>query len=179
MGRGRQAFVYLTALVVVVADQITKSLVVDHLAGRPPVNLIGSFVRLLYTTNSGGAFSLFAGAPWFFAIMATLVMVAIVVYARRVDSTVVLVTLGLLLGGALGNYIDRLWRGPGLFHGEVVDFVDVGPWPVFNVADSCVTIGAILLALLIGRAGRAPADDGDDGEPATERSDPDARPTSR
>jgi signal peptidase II len=160
------------AFVVLVGDQVTKTLVVDHLAGRPPIRLIGSFVQLRYTTNTGGAFSLLTGFPWFFAVMAVVVMAAIVLYARRVGSGAVLVALGLLLGGALGNFIDRLWRGPGLLHGEVVDFIDVGSFPVFNVADSCVTVGAVLLALLMSRPAREPA-------PEPERSDPDASPTSR
>jgi signal peptidase II len=70
--------------------------------------------------------------------------------------------LGLILGGALGNLTDRLVRGDGLLRGEVVDFVKVGIWPVFNLADSCIVVGGLLLALLLGRAERdrdqAPAD---------------------
>jgi signal peptidase II len=149
MGRRRIALVYGTALVVLVLDQLTKWLVVQRLAGREPLQLVGSFVQLRYTTNSGGAFSLLTGFPLFFGIMAIAVMVAITVYARRITSSPTLFTLGLLLGGALGNFADRLLRGDGLFRGEVVDFVDVGSFPVFNVADSCITIGAILLAILL------------------------------
>ena len=151
--------VYTIALGVLVADQVTKYLAVAHLAGRPPVRLVGSFVQLRYTTNTGGAFSLFAGFPLFFGIMAVVVMAAIVLYARRVTSPVTLATLGLLLGGALGNFADRLLRGDGLLDGEVVDFVDVGAWPVFNVADSCITVGAVLLALVTTRAERRAATD--------------------
>src|SRR4029453_7930108 len=116
----------------------------------------GSIVRLRYTTNTGGAFSLFPGFPLFFAFMALAVVVAIVLYAGRVATTAVLVTLGLVLGGALGNFTDRLLRGEGLLHGEVVDFIQIRPWPVFNVADSCITIGAVLLALVVGRTERRP-----------------------
>ena len=164
MGRRRLALVYGTALTVLVADQLSKWLVVERLAGRPPVELIGSFVRLRYTTNTGGAFSLLAGFPLFFGLMAVAVIIAIAVYARRVVSGWVLATLGLLLGGALGNFADRLLRGRGLLDGEVVDFVDIGAWPVFNLADSCITVGAVLLAVLMSRAERGP-------EPAADRPD--------
>jgi signal peptidase II len=158
MGRRRFALVYGTALVVLVADQLTKWLVVERLAGREPVRVIGTFVQLRYTTNPGGAFSLLTGFPLFFGIMAIGVMVAITVYARRISSTPTLFTLGLLLGGALGNFADRLVRGDGLLNGEVVDFVDVGSFPVFNVADSCITVGAVLLAILLTMAEREHGD---------------------
>jgi signal peptidase II len=154
MGRRRIALVYGTALIVLVLDQVSKWLVVERLAGREPVRIIGSFVQLRYTTNPGGAFSLLTGFPLFFGLMAIGVMVAITFYARRITFGPTLFTLGLLLGGALGNFADRLLRGDGLLTGEVVDFVDVGSFPVFNVADSCITVGAILLAILLTRAER-------------------------
>jgi signal peptidase II len=161
MGRtaGRLALVYGTAVVVVVVDQVTKLLVVRTLAGRPPLRLVGSFVDLRYTTNSGGAFSLFTGAPLFFAVMALVVTGAIIWSARRARGWPVLLALGLLLGGALGNLLDRVFRGEVPLRGEVVDFVKVGPWPVFNVADSCIVVGGLLLALLLGRSEREGQDD--------------------
>jgi signal peptidase II len=145
---------YGTAVAVLVLDQLIKYLVVKNLAGRPPVDLIGSFVQLRYTTNSGGAFSLLTGAPLFFGIMAMLIVGGIVYASRRARPLSMLIVLGLILGGALGNLTDRLLRGEGLLRGEVVDFVKVGIWPVFNLADSCVVVGGILLALLMGRAER-------------------------
>jgi signal peptidase II len=158
MGRRRIALVYGTALIVLVLDQVSKWLVVERLAGREPVRVIGSFVQLRYTTNPGGAFSLLTGFPLFFGLMAIGVMVAITFYARRFTFGPTLFTLGLLLGGALGNFADRLLRGDRLLTGEVVDFVAVGSFPVFNVADSCITIGAILLAILLTRAEREHSD---------------------
>ena len=152
MGRRRIALVYGTAALVVAVDQVVKWLVVTHLAGRAPVRVIGSFVVLRYATNSGGAFSLLTGFPLFFGLMAIAIMIAISVYARRTTFGPILFTLGLLLGGALGNFADRLLRGDGLLNGEVVDFIGVGTFPVFNVADSCITIGAVLLAILLTRA---------------------------
>jgi signal peptidase II len=145
---------YGTAAAVLALDQLTKQLVVSNLAGRPPVDVIGSFVQLRYTTNSGGAFSLLTGAPLFFGVMAMVIVGGIVYASRRAQPRSMLVALGLILGGALGNLTDRLLRDEGLLRGEVVDFVKVGIWPVFNVADSCVVVGGVLLAILLGRAER-------------------------
>ena len=146
--------IYGTAALVLALDQLTKHLVVANLGGRPPVDLVGSFVQLRYTTNSGGAFSLLTGAPLFFGIMAMLIVGGIVYASRRARPLSMLIVLGLILGGALGNLTDRLLRGEGLLRGEVVDFVKVGIWPVFNLADSCVVVGGILLALLLSRSER-------------------------
>jgi signal peptidase II len=150
--RGRRALaLYGTAATVLALDQLTKQLVVSNLAGRPPVDVIGNFVQLRYTTNSGGAFSLLTGAPLFFGIMAIVIVGGIIYASRRTRPLSMLVVLGLILGGALGNLTDRLFRDEGLLRGEVVDFVKVGIWPVFNLADSCVVVGGILLALLLSR----------------------------
>ena len=163
-GRSRRALaLYGTAAVVLALDQLTKQLVVSNLAGRPPVDLVGDVVQLRYTTNSGGAFSLLTGAPLFFGVMAIVIIGGIVYASRRAQPLSMLVVLGLILGGALGNLTDRLLRGgDGLLRGEVVDFVKVGIWPVFNLADSCVVVGGILLAIFLGRAelesDKAPAD---------------------
>ena len=143
---------YGTAALVLVLDQLTKHLVVTNLAGRPPVDLIGEVVQLRYTTNSGGAFSLLTGAPLFFGITAIVIVGGLIYASRRAQPLSLLVVLGLVLGGALGNLTDRLLRGEGLLRGEVVDFVKVGWWPVFNVADSCVVVGGIHLANFLARA---------------------------
>jgi signal peptidase II len=145
---------YGTAAAVLALDQLIKHLVVSNLAGRPPVDVIGGFVQLRYTTNSGGAFSLLTGAPLFFGVMAIVIIGGIIYASRRAQPLAMQVVLGLILGGALGNLADRLFRGDGLLRGEVVDFVKVGIWPVFNLADSCIVVGGLLLALLLGRAER-------------------------
>jgi signal peptidase II len=152
----RALAVYGTAAAVLALDQLIKHLVVSNLAGRPPVGVIGSFVELRYTTNSGGAFSLLTGAPLFFGVMAIAIIGGIVYASRRTQPLSMLVVLGLILGGALGNLTDRLFRGEGLLRGEVVDFVKVGIWPVFNLADSCIVVGGVALAILLGRAERQP-----------------------
>ena len=162
-GRSRRALaLYGTTAAVLALDQLTKHLVVSNLAGRPPVDLVDDVVQLRYTTNSGGAFSLLTGAPLFFGIMALVIIGGIVYASRRAQPLSMLVILGLILGGALGNLTDRLLRGDALLRGEVVDFIKVGIWPVFNLADSCVVVGGILLAIFLGRAEleseQAPAD---------------------
>jgi signal peptidase II len=179
---GRLALVYGTAATVVALDQLTKWLVVRNLGEGRPIRVIGSFVQLRYTTNSGGAFSLLTGAPLFFALTAMVIAGGIVYAARRAQGRLLLFALGLLLGGALGNLLDRLLRGEVPFHGEVVDFVKVGPWPVFNLADSCITIAGVLLAFLLSRSEEPPSEPeaaggdetGRSGEPAGPRSTPQA-----
>jgi signal peptidase II len=156
----RQLLLYGTAAVVLAADQLSKYLVVRNLAGRPPVRLIGSLLELRYATNSGGAFSLLTGAPLFFALMAVAVIGGILYAGRRARGLPVQLALGLLLGGAVGNLIDRLLRGGQPLRGEVVDFVKVGWWPVFNLADSCIVIGGLLLAFLLSRVERPPTREG-------------------
>jgi signal peptidase II len=146
---------YGTAVLVLAFDQLIKYLVVRHLAGRPPVRLIGDFLQFRYATNSGGAFSLLTGAPVFFALMAIVVIGGILYASRHARGLPIAVALGLLLGGAVGNLLDRLLRGDHPLRGEVVDFIKVGPWPLFNLADSCIVIGGILLALLLGRPERS------------------------
>jgi signal peptidase II len=160
--RARRALaLYGTAALVLALDQLLKYLVVRNLAGRPPLQVIGGFLELRYTTNSGGAFSLLTGAPLFFGVMAIVIIGGIVYASRRTEPLSMLLALGLVLGGALGNLADRLFRGQGeLLRGEVVDFVKVGIWPVFNLADSCIVVGGVVLALLLGRGERAEREQG-------------------
>jgi signal peptidase II len=135
---------YAVAACAYVADRISKLLVEQHLAGRPPITVIPHVVDLSYTTNSGGAFSLFPNHPWIFFAASAVVCIAIVIGAWRVTSLPVAIGLGLILGGALGNLTDRVLHGTGV-SGGVVDFIDFHIWPVFNVADSCVVIGVIIV----------------------------------
>ena len=157
---------YGTALAVTLLDRASKIWAERALQHEAPIELIGRWVRLSYTTNSGGAFGIGESAPLLF-VGATGLVVAIIVWAsRRLPSFVVAVGLGLVLGGALGNLTDRAIRGSG-FRGGVVDFIDVGAWPVFNLADAAIVVGAILLASATfgarSRGGGAADDDpGDD-----------------
>jgi signal peptidase II len=128
-------------------DQVSKAWVEQTLAGRPPIRVIPGILSLNYTTNSGGAFGFGESAPWLFA-GATIVVSAVIVVVsmRRRMRTPVAVALGMILGGALGNLADRVAGGTG-FSGRVTDFIDLQVWPVFNLADTAIVIGAVLLAI--------------------------------
>jgi len=135
---------FLTALGAYGIDRITKLWAEATLPGDP-VDVIPGVLTLRFTENSGGAFSIGRSAPWFFVGVTTIVSLVIVATAFRHTSRAVAVSLGLVLGGALGNLTDRAIRGPDL-RGNVVDFIDLHVWPVFNLADSEIVVGAILLA---------------------------------
>ncbi len=135
-------------------DRVTKILAERHLKGEAPLEVIPRIFQLRFTTNPGGAFGILGRAAWLFVGASLVVIVVILVASRRPPSRGSAVALGLVFGGALGNLTDRLVRGP-RFSGEVVDFLDFHVWPVFNVADSCIVIGAGLL-LLTGARGRSP-----------------------
>lgn len=131
---------------VVVADQLTKWWVVATLPGSPIV-LIEDFLQLRYLTNKGAAFSMLEGAGSIIALVAIAAIVFIVVVAGGLDIRREAVALGLVLGGAAGNLLDRVFRGEGLLDGGVVDFIDFSFFPAFNVADSAITVGAALALL--------------------------------
>lgn len=143
----------VTALVVVVVDQAAKYLAVAHLTENVPVTVIPGWLQLRLIRNPGAAFSLATGSTWIFTVVALVVTVAIVRVARRLGSGWWALALGLLLGGAVGNLIDRLLRWPGFGRGHVVDFIEYlrfpfMQFPVFNVADSAITTAAVLIAVL-------------------------------
>jgi signal peptidase II len=156
---GRRALtLYGIAAAVLALDRFTKVLAERNLQDGP-VELIPGVLDLRYTTNPGGAFGLFGGIPWLFVAISAAVVVAIVLASRRLPTTASGVGLGLVLGGAIGNLIDRAIRGPG-FSGEVVDFIDLQVWPIFNVADSAIVIGAAVLLLSGLRRPRTEAEGG-------------------
>jgi signal peptidase II len=134
---------------VVVLDQLTKTWAVHDLADGS-VELFGD-VAFRLSRNSGGAFSLFQGFTPLLAVLALVLALVLVRALRQTQDPLVLVALALILGGAIGNLIDRLVRSPSFLRGEVVDFVDVGRFPVFNLADSAITIGAVLLFIAVLR----------------------------
>ena len=142
------------AALVLALDQATKVLAASHLLLGQPVPILGRVVRLTLVHNTGAAFGLFPGSRLPFILISVLA-IAVVLYLFARDAYRSLVNrllLGCILGGALGNLVDRVrW-------GMVVDFIDVGwgalRWPVFNVADSAVTLGVILLAWNLARSRR-------------------------
>jgi signal peptidase II len=150
---GGRVFPFALAAIVVVLDQLTKIWAVAALADGP-VRLLGGAVRLRLTRNPGGAFSLLTGATPVLALIAAAMAVVIVRTTRRTTDPWLAAGLGLVLGGAVGNLIDRLVRSPGFLRGEVVDFVKLPYWPTFNLADSAITIG---VAIVLLRGWRTPA----------------------
>jgi signal peptidase II len=143
----------VTAIVlgVIALDQLTKAWAVERLSDGP-IEIFGSDVGLRLSRNSGGAFSLFQGYTPLLAVLAIVLALILVRAVSRTDDRLVLVALALVLGGALGNLVDRLVRSPGFLRGEVVDFVNVGSFPTFNVADAAITVGGGLLLLAVVRA---------------------------
>lgn len=139
------------AAVAVIADQVTKIIAVAALEGGRPVELIGETVRLVLIRNPGAAFSMGTAITEVLSVVAILVVVGLVWFSRRVHSRWWAWGLGLILGGAAGNLLDRLLRDPGVLRGHVVDFMSIGWWPVFNVADSCLVAGVIVVAVAVLR----------------------------
>ncbi len=143
-------------MIVLAADQLTKWWAVSELGDGRTIDLIGS-LRLNLVYNTGSAFSIGASlGPWI-GLAAVAAVVAIGVLGHRAPSLPIAAALGLVLGGALGNLGDRLFRdADGLLGGRVVDFVDLQWWPVFNVADSAIVLGGLALLVLSTRSGPQP-----------------------
>ena len=153
-GPPRKALVLvLTAVVLYAFDLGSKVLALSQLEGQEPVRVLGGAVYLQIVRNPGAAFSIATGMTWVLALVAVGVVVAIFWILPRLRSTGWAIGLGLVLAGALGNLTDRIFRAPGPLRGHVIDFVSLfGPngekWPVFNVADSSIVVGGILIVLL-------------------------------
>lgn len=133
----------LVAGVVIVIDQVTKTIAVSKL-GPEPVHLTWT-LQLNLSFNSGAAFSVGPGLTPIITAVGVVLVAGLLVMARRVESRGMAIALGLVLGGAASNLIDRLVRG---HHGAVIDFIDLQWWPVFNAADMAISCGAVVLALL-------------------------------
>jgi signal peptidase II len=138
----------MVAVPVYIADQLTKAWVSGNLEPNQPQDLIGSILQLNLTHNSGAAFSIGTGSTWLLTAIACSIVVFIVVSARRLGSRGWAFALGLLLGGSLGNLTDRMFRPPGPGRGEVVDFLQLPHYPIFNIADSAIVSAAVLIAVL-------------------------------
>ncbi len=147
-GRGRRiSSTLLVALLVVAADQVTKSLAVSRLSSGP-VHLIGPFsFELAY--NTGVAFSIGTGLTLPIVVIVVVVVALVAWFGRTVPNRAAAIAVGLILGGAVGNLSDRLFRG---HHGAVVDFIYSGFWPTFNVADASIVCGCVLLGIALWRA---------------------------
>jgi len=149
--RPRRGLVLVLALVavgVLVVDQVSKALAAARLTPGDPVELVGDLLRLDLTRNPGAAFSLATGMTWVLTVVALGVVVFVVRSARRLASLPWAIALGLLLGGAFGNLVDRLLREPGFGRGHVVDFIAYGHLFIGNVADIAIVAAAAMIVVL-------------------------------
>ncbi|HEY7145213.1 MAG TPA: signal peptidase II [Streptosporangiaceae bacterium] len=149
--RRRVGALLAVAVFVLAVDIATKVTIVATLSNRPPLVLLGGFLTLRVSRNPGAAFSIGPSMTVLFTAIAVGVIVFVLRTSRQIRSLPWAVTLGLLLGGAMGNLTDRLLRSPGPLRGWVVDWIQVPHWPVFNLADSSIVCGGILAVLLAAR----------------------------
>jgi signal peptidase II len=147
-GTRRIAVLVGVAALAYVLDLLSKIWVVTSLEGRAPIDVIGSYLRLEAIRNGGAAFGFGQGMTIVFTIIAASVIVVIARLARKLYSLPWAIALGLLLGGAFGNLTDRVFRAPGFLQGHVVDFIAPSHFAVFNLADSAIVCGGILIVLL-------------------------------
>jgi len=141
------------AAVAIGLDQWTKALAEANLDPDEPQRILGGLVYLSLTRNSGAAFSLGTGYTWIFTIAASAVTVFLIFLSSRIRYPAWSIAIGLVLGGAAGNLVDRLFRDPGFAQGHVVDFISVfkpfaQAFPIFNLADSALCCGVVLIVLL-------------------------------
>jgi signal peptidase II len=135
----------------VAIDQVSKAIVVSVMTEGEAVPIWGNVLIFEFVRNPGAAFSFASGATWIFSLLAAGVSVVILWIARRLKSVGWAVALGLLLGGTLGNLIDRLFREPGFGIGEVIDFINL-PWlmpAIFNFADIGITASVVVFVFLV------------------------------
>jgi signal peptidase II len=145
MSRGLRTPLAIAAAVVLL-DQLTKHWALNALADGHVIHVIGT-LQFNLAFNRGMAFSQAQGLGPIIGVVALLVIVGLLISVGRSMSRWYPLAVGLIIGGALGNVIDRLVRGEGWLRGGVVDFIDVQWWPIFNVADIGVTVGGVLLLL--------------------------------
>jgi signal peptidase II len=142
------------AILCLVADQVAKALAVAHLTPGDPRHLVGSLLRLDLTRNPGAAFSTGTAHTEWFTVLAIVATLVAVWYGLKAGTRTWAVALGVLVAGIVGNLVDRVVRAPGSFRGHVVDFLELPHWPIFNLADVCITVAAILILLQAARGER-------------------------
>ncbi|MFJ8182029.1 signal peptidase II [Streptomyces sp. NPDC096105] len=147
-GKRRIAVLFAVAAVAYAFDLVSKMIVVAKLEHHEPIEVIGDWLRFEAIRNAGAAFGFGEAFTVIFTVIAAAVIVVIFRLARKLYSLPWAIALGLLLGGALGNLTDRIFRSPGVFEGAVVDFIAPKHFAVFNLADSAIVCGGILIVLL-------------------------------
>lgn len=139
----------ILTIAILIIDQLTKIIAIDNLKDGNTINIVGDFVNLTYVENYGAGFGILQNARWLFIIVTIAIIIAMIYFAKtNKNNTMLKISVYILLGGAIGNLVDRILRG------YVVDFIDIRfgelyDFPVFNIADIAVVIGAILLAVAI------------------------------
>ena len=134
-----------------ILDIATKSWAVEQLAHREPIKIFGTFFQLTLVRNPGAAFSFATGATILLSLFGIIVLLGIFYFAPRITSKGWSIVLGLVMGGILGNLMDRIFREPGFLRGHVIDWLQLPHWPIFNIADSAIVIAAILSMVLTVR----------------------------
>ncbi|WP_326583454.1 signal peptidase II [Streptomyces sp. NBC_00487] len=147
-GKRRIAVLFGVAALAYALDLVSKMIVVAKLEHHEPIEIIGDWLKFEAIRNAGAAFGFGEAFTIIFTVIATIVIVVIARLARKLYSLPWAIALGLLLGGALGNLTDRIFRAPGVFEGAVVDFIAPKGFAVFNLADSAIVCGGILIVLL-------------------------------
>lgn len=144
MGK-KNIIIFSTALIVIILDQLTKYFIKNNFQLNQSVPLIKNILHLTYVSNTGSAFGLFKNFNSFFTLFSAIVIIVIFYYLKKIrqDETKIQFAVSLLLGGTIGNLIDRM------LYGAVTDFIDFRIWPVFNVADSAVTVSVVILIFLL------------------------------
>jgi signal peptidase II len=132
-------------------DLATKIWAVENLSYRSNIKVLGDFFQLTYVRNPGAAFSFASGATIFLSLFSLVVMIAILYYSPKITSRGWAVVLGLVLGGILGNMVDRIFREPGVLRGHVIDWLQLPNWPVFNIADTAIVTAALISMVLTAR----------------------------
>jgi len=135
------------ALGLYLTDVVTKAWAVAELTGRGRVPLLGDLLGLHLTRNPGAAFGTGTSFTIVFTLIAAVAAVIVLRVSRRLASATWAVALGALLAGVAGNLTDRIVRDPGPFHGHVVDFLELPHWPIFNIADVCINVAAVLIVI--------------------------------
>ncbi|WP_406389437.1 signal peptidase II [Streptomyces sp. NBC_00887] len=149
-GRGRRKILvlFVVAVIAYLLDLVSKMIVVAKLEHQEPIEIFGDWLKLDAIRNAGAAFGMGEAFTVIFTAIAAVVIVVIARLARKLYSLPWAIALGLLLGGALGNLTDRIFRAPGVFEGAVVDFIAPAHFAVFNLADSAIVCGGILIVIL-------------------------------
>lgn len=138
---------FATAWTIWLLDFATKTWAISSLSSQPR-KIIGSLLQFTLVKNPGAAFNLATGFTIFFTLLAFIVVATVTYFASRITSRGWSIAIGLLLGGVLGNLTDRIFRSPGFFNGQVIDWIELPHWPVFNLADSAICIAAVIAIIM-------------------------------